>query len=472
MTDRDCPLTARCLLVGGAGACSLTEESNCPSQPCPSGTVCLGGVCATGCTTDTDCPGGPCTSVTIAGMTVRGCGDPRVSDAGARDGGSNDDAAADGGVRRVVAIAASRHTTCALGSAGELWCWGANNALQLGDNVATHDGACTDSTGTVSDHSIRPVRAMLVGATQIAVGDDHTCARLDGPSHLGEARCWGNNNAGELGTPLTGGGSGTPVRVVDSMGASITGVVQLAAGGDSTVAVTTTGMLGWGDGHTAQIGLDTMSGYDTLPLRAPLPAGVLLHDVSIQQSGVGIDADGNVRAWGWNLAGSIGRMTAEDALYQDYVVVGALSGVREVALRDFAVCARTATDVLCWGSPWTALARDGDHSVSPFTSSAGGSAYPASVVGLAGRIPIDVAVAGNGTCIVVQGGSVLCTSVSSETLALRADVPPMASLVAGLNYYCGIAIGGRVICWGSGTCGQTGDPAHPMDGAPHEVVLP
>jgi hypothetical protein len=469
--DVDCPIAARCLRVSGAGSCSLIEETNCPAQPCPTGTVCLSGECATSCATDVDCPGGPCIDVTIGGATVRGCGDPRAPDAGILDGSTDALSTEDAGTSaHVIAIAAGTRTACALTAAHELWCWGGNVSGQLGDGLPLHDGECTDWAGVHSDHSVTPVRVAVNDVLGIALGLAHGCANIAGTSHLGEAVCWGDDGQGQLGHP--GEISATPVAVVDDVGAHVTGVVGLAASQDSTIAWTDTGLLGWGDGHDGRIGTDTMSSFESIPLAAMLPPGVSFVDVAIGSSGVGLDQDHVVRTWGWNEEGTLGHGVDDAAAHVDFLPVEGVSGALGIAHGPAAACAWTASEVLCWGAPWTALGRDGDHSACR-TSTGNGSSCARPVVGVSPTdAPVDVASSGTSTCVVLRSGNVHCTSAVSEHLGLRTDLPAMASLVAGNEFFCGISMDGRVICWGSGECGQTADASHPSDGAPHEVIIP
>lgn len=83
-------------------------------------------------------------------------------------------------------------------------CWGYNNAGQLGD------GSMTDSTTSVAVTG-------LSGATVMATGDAHSCARVAG----GAVRCWGDNDDGQLGNgipsyfPLPQDVVGSPFIVVE-----------------------------------------------------------------------------------------------------------------------------------------------------------------------------------------------------------------------------------------------------------------
>jgi alpha-tubulin suppressor-like RCC1 family protein len=121
----------------------------------------------------------------------------------------------------VSAIAAGRSHTCGLTSDGTVRCWGANGRGQLGD------GTLTDS------HTQVAVDGLVAGVSLIGGGPaaDHTCAALN----TGGAKCWGRNNAGQLGDGTTIDRP-APVDV-----AGIGALRDLSTGGSHTCAVTVNG---------------------------------------------------------------------------------------------------------------------------------------------------------------------------------------------------------------------------------------
>ncbi len=85
-------------------------------------------------------------------------------------------------------IATGSHTTCALTPAGAAYCWGENDAGQLG-------AASTEScTGTPCSRVPLPVFGALQ-FVQLSVGDHHSC----GLTVSGVVYCWGKNDRGQLG---------------------------------------------------------------------------------------------------------------------------------------------------------------------------------------------------------------------------------------------------------------------------------
>src|SRR5262245_60804923 len=131
-------------------------------------------------------------------------------------------------------IAAGGGHTCGLTSAGQVKCWGLNEAGQLGDGSRT--GHATPVA--VSD--------LEDGVVSLATGSDHTCALTD----AGGVKCWGWNLYGQL-------GDGTKIDrpgPVDVSGLE-KDVVAVTAGDTHSCALTTGGAVKcWGDNSSGQLG--------------------------------------------------------------------------------------------------------------------------------------------------------------------------------------------------------------------------
>ena len=150
-----------------------------------------------------------------------------------------------GGLSNVVAIAAGGNDSCALTSAGAMYCWGDSLRGQLGNG--------TSGTGAKSAVPVQ-VSGLGSGVAAIAVGSVHACA----VTNSGGAQCWGFNFKGQLGNGSTVD-SNVPVAVP-----GLTGVVAMTAGNAHTCALATSGILRcWGEDANGQLGNGTTTGVST-----------------------------------------------------------------------------------------------------------------------------------------------------------------------------------------------------------------
>jgi len=83
----------------------------------------------------------------------------------------------------VIALEDSSGHVCALVQGGAVYCWGANDAGQIGNGLAG---------GSVA--SPTEVSALPGPASSLGPGSHHTCAVVQG-----SVACWGDNSAGQLG---------------------------------------------------------------------------------------------------------------------------------------------------------------------------------------------------------------------------------------------------------------------------------
>jgi alpha-tubulin suppressor-like RCC1 family protein len=143
--------------------------------------------------------------------------------------------AVQGGLHFSSVSAALEHT-CGIADTGEAYCWGANDANQLGTMSA---GTCVILGGESRPCSTVPV--LVSGTTRFAsirAGFRHTCALTS----AGQAYCWGANDAGQLGNP--GADSVTPAPLPVAGGLTFT---EISSGNDATCGLTTAGdVYCWG----------------------------------------------------------------------------------------------------------------------------------------------------------------------------------------------------------------------------------
>ncbi len=141
------------------------------------------------------------------------------------------------GLSGIVKISSSNYHSCAITTSQTVKCWGSNLHAQLGDGT--------------TETRVAPVNASVIGqgVIDVSAGLGQTCVvKTDGG-----ARCWGDNNDGELGNG-TGLFSSTPVNV---SGLS-SGVSNVVVGYEYACALLNNGQVKcWGDSDAVYVSLDT-----------------------------------------------------------------------------------------------------------------------------------------------------------------------------------------------------------------------
>lgn len=143
------------------------------------------------------------------------------------------------GISNATSVCAGDEFACALDASGAAWCWGVNDAGELGhaqNDATAGDVNCVGPSGGAGkkpfcNHVPTKVKvAPGVTFTRITCGSHHVCAG----DATGAIRCWGSNQSGELGIDPATTSSASPV-LVPTLNAS-----QISAG-DSFTCVLTTG---------------------------------------------------------------------------------------------------------------------------------------------------------------------------------------------------------------------------------------
>lgn len=397
--------------------------------------------------------------------------------------------------RSYVPLATGTGHTCIVRPDSTVACAGGNDHGQIGD-------------GTVGVDRLSFVTVPgLNHVVQLAAGDGHTCALLDD----GTARCWGDNQFGQLGD------NGTIERHSPVVVTGLTGATAIVASGgssgDHTCALLAGGTVKcWGRNSFRQLGGPT---NEDRSFPVPVPgiggANVAARALAVGQNySCALMEDGAVKCWGSLESGNIsipfgGTPAPVPWLGAPAPVVGIAAGperfcvVKEdgsmacmgVAMLGTgysggafsllpvvgiggaavpAVSASTGPEATCavladgtadcWGLFWTYLG----------TGIQEAAFVPTPVVNLSRAARVSVG--GGHSCAVRAGGGLTCwgynprgqfgngTSINSF---VPVDIPGVAvmtgepQIAAGQNHACGLLPNGTVKCWGYNASGQLGN---------------
>ncbi len=376
-----------------------------------------------------------------------------------------------GVLQDVTQIAAGSSHTCALTSAGGVFCWGANGGNQLGNWGGT---------------SHTPVRVIGPGGTgfledvvQISAGEFFTCAVTSD----GAAYCWGADVVGELGNG-SAGGSAAPARVVGVGGTGVlSDVTQIAAGTFHACAVTSAGhVFCWGADAVEQLG-DGLG--DGEPSESPVQvlgedgSGVLenVKQISAYNHTCAVTGSGSAYCWGeggpkLGSGGSSARPLPTRVVGN--LGFGSLGDVQQISAGAYHTCAIASfgsfTGVgFCWGFDDHGALGNGNNGTqeAPFRLS----------VPLAEESLSQITASFQYSCAVTSSGDPYCWGSDSSgalgnggTSDEDSEFPsPMlmpgtseanvafTQISSGNAHTCGVVAGGAAYCWGNDGGGRLGN---------------
>jgi len=333
--------------------------------------------------------------------------------------------------------------SCYLDEGGAAFCWGADDAHQL--------GSPSNNLSRLVPTSV----TVLTRAVEIAAAggelDGHTLVRVEN----GDIRGWGANALGQLGDGM------------DTSPATITTAINMFKGRALVAAARHTCALDiakkvacWGKNDHGQLQLSSQI------LGSLSPISPVSQDMSYLQIAVGADhtcallADGTTHCWGRNQFGQTGATGTDDQ--RTTVTVPGLTATSAAIGTGYAhSCAidAAAGGVRCWGA--NASGQLGDGNIV-------GSNVAVVVTGLAG--PASAVCGGEAyTCARLASGSVQCWGANDQgQLGDGSNTPRLApvtvtgvsgvvEIACGRRHACARLADGGVRCWGANERGQLGD---------------
>jgi hypothetical protein len=276
--------------------------------------------------------------------------------------------------------------------------------------------------------------------TQIALGDASGCARMKDAS----VRCWGANEAGELGDGTTGARSET-VRV------SVTApLAKVAVGGRHACGLGAQGeVYCWGAGGAGELG-DPPRAAGATPV---LVAGVRASALALgARHSCALTAAGDVLCWGANDAGQRGEGEAGNPVVRGVTALAASGDATCAILRDRAVS--------CWGRvPGRAgVGVTRIEGLADVTSLAIGEAHACAVRAWGG-----IACWGKNDEGELGDGSFTDRAAPVDVVGLAV---PAREVAVGRAHSCALLRDGTVHCWGANGRAQLANGARGHEASP------
>ena len=333
-------------------------------------------------------------------------------------------------------IAIGGNHTCGVTSGGLIYCWGNNGFGQLGDGT--------------TQNRLKPV-PVQVGALRfrrVTAGWSHTCAETTN----GKAYCWGNNIWGQLGIGSASGASRlTPVAVAGERTFR-----QVQAGAQHTCGVTIGDAYCWGDNLAGQLGDPPSTGFTrTAPVL--VTGGLAFKSVDPGDLHTcGLTTSSRVYCWGSNSLGQLGDGTT--AYHLAPAIIAGNQLYKQVSTGSIHSCALGIDDkAYCWGDNFSGQVGDGTTTRRLVPKAvAGGRTYRGLSAGASQNCATDF-----GSRSYCWGNNAYgALGDGTTTTRLR----PVATL-GGLGFErlnagthsCGVTASGKAYCWGYNGFGEIGD---------------
>lgn len=234
------------------------------------------------------------------------------------------------GITNAVDVSVGDAHSCAVLSTGRVKCWG----KQYFGNMAGAGG---------SSANLLPATVPgITTATHIVSGDEHTCVRLSS----GSMTCFGLGDNGERGD-----GVESTLPLGQSSGPALSLVSDIAIGDDHTCArLATRAMKCWGDNGEGQLG--NGEGGANQSESTPVDVSGSLQATQMSAAANHTCArilNGTIRCWGRNANGQLGNGTT--TLADTPTTVSGITNATQVSASRYYACARLSSGMVkCWGT--------------------------------------------------------------------------------------------------------------------------
>jgi alpha-tubulin suppressor-like RCC1 family protein len=338
----------------------------------------------------------------------------------------------------LVQITVGGTFTCALGSAGGAYCWGAGGSGQLGNGSTT----ATQNTAVA-------VSATSTGMplTQITAGTSFACA----VDVTGAAYCWGLGSNGQLGNGSTTAAQTTPTAVTATGVLAGATLFQIDAGQNFTCVQDTTGAFYcWGVNTTGDLG-----NASTTQSNVPVIVGGIVPGAP---TSVAAFPASTTAAVYWATPASLGT--------------GTLTGYLATASPGGATCSTTSA-LTCTIS---GLTNGTTYTVTVVTETTDGNSASSIAATVTPWPPEAIAAGGRESSCAIYSGKAYCWGDDSDgelgngVTTSTAQLTPVAVYTGGvlvgvtltqitMGYWhvCALASTGAAYCWGRGNDGELGN---------------
>ncbi|MFH0752528.1 MAG: archaellin/type IV pilin N-terminal domain-containing protein [archaeon] len=324
----------------------------------------------------------------------------------------------------VIEIAAGSAYTCALMQNGDTYCWGYNGNGQLGD-------------GTTTQKNI-PTKTLMTAATQIAAGEDHTCATNSSGMY-----CWGIGSFGQLGDGTTITIKPTPTKTL------MTDPIKIAIGSLHTCATNSSGMYCWGYGSYGQLGYGAIG-----QLTSPMIKVQMTNPTKITAGGYHTCATNTLGMYCWGI-GSFGQLGDGTVVQKLIPVLNTMTNPTKITAGGYHTCATNTLGMYCWGS--NSNGQIGNNGVGGLVNSPTLNQMTNPTTIAAGKLHTCA----TNTLGMYCWGSNSYGQIGDETI-IQKLIPTLnqmtnpTTIAAGEFHTCATNSSG-MYCWGIGSFGQLGN---------------